>query len=62
MADKTIRVRPSPSLLPTEYVPGVGADGTDLPAKQAEALLEAGLVVRVKPKPEPVTPAKKPED
>lgn len=54
MADKTVKVFPSSKLADGEYVKGVGADGADLPADQAEALLEAGLVVKNKPKaPEP---------
>lgn len=57
-----IKVYPSPKLSPTEYVPGVGVDGAELDAKEAEALLEAGLVVKNKPKSdEPAAPAKKSE-
>ena len=52
----TIRVYPSAKLAPTEYVPGVGAEGADLPADEAEALHAAGLVVKTKPKP-PAEPA-----
>ena len=51
MTDKTTtRVYPNPNLAPTEYVPGVGAAGADLPNDEAEALLAAGLVVKTKPK------------
>lgn len=54
MSDKTMRVYPSSKLSETEYVPGVGSDGADLPIEEAEALLAAGLVVKTKPKaPEP---------
>jgi len=47
---KTIKVYPSPKLSPLEYVPGVGEDGAEIPEKEAEAMLEAGLVVKTKPK------------
>jgi hypothetical protein len=50
------RVYPSPKLPPTEYVPGVGADGADLPNDEAEALLASGVVVKTKPK-APADPA-----
>lgn len=42
----TVRVYPSPNLLPTEYLPGIGADGADLPADEAEDLIARGLAVR----------------
>lgn len=57
MADKTIHVYPNPKLADTEYVPGVGADGADVPLEEAEAMLASGIVVKTKPK-EPATPAK----
>ena len=60
MSEKTLRVYPSSKLGDTEYVKGVGADGADLPEKEAEALLEAGLVQKSKPK--PAEPAEKPEE
>lgn len=44
---ETIKVYPHPSLAERrEYVPGVGNDGTELPKKEAEALLDAGLVTK----------------
>ena len=53
MADKkTITVFPSSKLGPNEYVKGVGKDGAELPEKQAEALLAAGLVQKTKPQAE----------
>jgi hypothetical protein len=58
MPEKTVHVKPNPKLNPTEYVPGVGAAGADLPEAEAEALLEAGLVVKSKPD----APAEKPEE
>lgn len=62
MADKTLKVFPSPKLSPTEYVKGVGAEGAELPVEQAEALLAAGLVVKNKSKAnEPAAPAEKSE-
>jgi hypothetical protein len=62
MTDKTTRVYPSSKLTELEYVPGVGADGADLPTDEAEVLLDAGLVVKNKPKSDaPAEPAK-PED
>lgn len=53
---KTLKVYPSPKLPALVYVPGVGVDGAELPEQEAEALLEAGLVVKTKPKPD--APAK----
>lgn len=46
-----LRVYPSPALPPTEYLPGVGADGTDLPAVQAQDLIDRGLAVTTPPAP-----------
>lgn len=48
---ETVRVYPSPSLSPVEYVPGVGADGADIPRERAEALLASGAVTTTRPKP-----------
>jgi hypothetical protein len=50
-AAPTVRVKPSPKLGPTEYVPGIPADGIDLPLEEVAALLESGIVVRVRPRP-----------
>ena len=61
MADKTIKVFPSSKLSETEYVPGVGPDGAEVPADKAEAMLEAGIAVKSKPK-EPDAPAKESEE
>lgn len=44
-----VRVFPSRKLGPTEYVPGVPADGVDLPAEEAAPLLEAGVVTTEPP-------------
>lgn len=52
----TTRVYPSAKLGDNEYVPGVGPDGADLPTDEAEVLLEAGLVVKSKPR-APAEPA-----
>lgn len=55
-----MKVYPSPKLPPGNYIPGVGPDGADLPDEEAQALLDAGLVVKNKPKSdEPAAPAKK---
>lgn len=54
-----MKVYPSPKLHPTEYLPGVGKDGADLPEEKAQALLDAGLVVKNKPAEKP---AEKPEE
>lgn len=62
MPEKTMRVYPSSKLSETEYVPGVGVDGADLPVTEAEAMLASGLVVKSKPRTEaPESPAE-PED
>lgn len=58
---KKVTVFTSSKLSPTEYVPGVSPDGTELPEEEAERLLEAGLVVRNKPK-QSEPPAEKSED
>lgn len=47
------------ALKTNEYVPGLGPDGNEFPEDKAQALLDAGLALKTKPK--PATPAK-PED
>ena len=50
----SVRVYPKyPERYPDEYVPGVGLDGAELPWDEAQAWLDAGLVVKSPPKPEP---------
>lgn len=49
---KRVTVVPSPTLRETEFMPGIGPDGTELPADEAQPLLDAGLVI-VKPEPKP---------
>ena len=44
-----VRVYPSPDLPPTEYLPGIGADGEDLPADVAPDLIDRGLAVTTPP-------------
>jgi hypothetical protein len=44
-----LRVYPSPDLPPTEYLPGIGADGADLPADLARDLIDRGLAVTTAP-------------
>jgi len=39
-----VTVKPSPSLRPNEYVPGIGA-GKEMSREEAQPLLDAGLVV-----------------
>ena len=51
---ETLRVYPHPDLPAGDYVPGIGADGRDLPIDEAQALIDAGWVVTD----EPVAPAK----
>lgn len=55
-----MHVYPSPKLADTEYLPGIGEDGADLPDKEAQALLDAGLAVKTKPK-APAQPAESEE-
>lgn len=55
---KTIMVYPSPKLSPTEYVKGVGAAGAELPEAHAQALLDAGLVIK-KPADKPAEKSEK---
>lgn len=40
---ETVRVWPSPDLPPTDYLPGIGAEGAELPAEEARSLVERGL-------------------
>lgn len=49
-----LRVYPSPALPPTEYLPGIGAAGADLPEDAARDLIDRGLAVLTPPAP-PVT-------
>lgn len=56
---ETVRVKPSRKLSPLEYVPGVPADGIDMPIDEARPLLEAGIVTRVRATKPPATPAGK---
>jgi hypothetical protein len=58
---KTMRVFPSSTLSPVDYVAGVGPDGADVPIEEAEAMLATGRVVKSKPK-APDSPAEKSED
>lgn len=51
--EKTMKVYPSLKMHPLEYVPGLGEDGAELPIKEAEALIEAGLAVKSKPSAKP---------
>lgn len=53
-----MRVVPSPDLNPTEYLPGVPADGADLPDKEAKDLIARGLAVEAKEDKKPAAPAK----
>lgn len=39
-----VRVYPSPSLPPTDYLPGIGPDGADVSPEKAAALIASGLV------------------
>lgn len=50
MGEKTVRVYPSSKLPETDYLPGIGADGADIPEDEAQEMLAAGLVVKTKPK------------
>ena len=43
---KTVRVYPSPDLPPGEYLPGIGADGAELPEDEAKDLMDRGLAVK----------------
>ena len=44
-----VHVYPNPDLPPTEYLPGIGADGADLPADLARDLIDRGLAVATAP-------------
>lgn len=56
------RVYPHPDLAAkNEYLPGIGADGAELPKKEAQDLIDRGLAVAEPPKP-PDAPAEKSED
>jgi hypothetical protein len=46
---KTIRVYPNPERPAGDHVVGVGEDGAELPAEDAQALIDAGWVVTDKP-------------
>lgn len=50
-APALVRVYPSPDLPPTEYLPGIGAAGADLPAVQAQDLIDRGVAVTTPPAP-----------
>lgn len=58
---KTMKVYPNPKLPEHTYLKGVGADGAELPEELAQAMVDAGLAVKTKPKP-PEPPAEKSED
>lgn len=51
---QTIRVYPDPSLPEGSFIPGLGVDGADLPADEADALIGAGLATTTPPD-EPAT-------
>jgi hypothetical protein len=42
-------VYPSPDLPPTDYLPGIGIDGADLPTEEAESLIARGLATTTPP-------------
>lgn len=44
-----VHVYPSPDLPPTDYLPGIGAAGADLPADEAESLIARGLATTTPP-------------
>lgn len=46
-----LRVYPSPDLPPTDYLPGIGAAGADLPEAEAQDLIDRGLAVTTPPAP-----------
>lgn len=50
-APALVRVYPSPDLPPTEYLPGIGADGAELEAAAAGDLIDRGLAVTIPPAP-----------
>ncbi len=44
-----LHVYPSPDLPPTDYLPGIGAAGADIPAEEAESLIARGLATTTPP-------------
>ena len=49
---KLVTVYPHPDLAARlEYLPGIGADGAELPEDEANDLVARGLAVTTKPKP-----------
>lgn len=55
---KLVTVYPHPDLAARlEYLPGVGVDGAELPADEAEDLVARGLAVTTKPKAKPAADA-----
>mgnify|MGYP003479430823 FL=1 len=44
-----LHVYPSPYLPPTDYLPGIGAAGADLPTEEAESLIARGLATTTPP-------------
>lgn len=46
-----LRVYPHPDLPATDYLPGIGIDGADLPTAEAESLIERGLATTTPPAP-----------
>ena len=44
-----VHVYPSPDLPPTDYLPGIGAAGADIPAEEAESLIARGLATTTPP-------------
>jgi hypothetical protein len=46
VGEKKVRVYPHPRLAETnEWLPGIGADGADVPQAEAEQLVEGGFAV-----------------
>ena len=56
-----MKIYPSPKLPLNEYLPGIGADGAEVPDEEAEDLIARGLAVKTKPS-KPAAPAKKSEE
>ena len=48
-APARVHVYPSPDLPPTDYLPGIGAAGADIPAEEAESLIARGLATTTPP-------------
>lgn len=44
-----LHVYPSPDLPPTDYLPGIGAAGADIPSEEAESLIARGLATTTPP-------------